>query len=339
MPKVSVIIPAYDAGKYLRGCLDSILGQSLGDMEVFCIDDGSTDDTAAILADYARRDSRVRLLSTSRVGAYKARREGLKLASGEYVYFMDADDELKPHALKELVERADADRLDQIVFTAEVFSDDDDAASLAGYRKRFLKAYVLDESVCDKVMSGADLFRALCGADCFFPGPPMRLTRRSVVMAENCTFPEAPFHGDNYFTAASLYNSARACALDRKYYRRRVRTGSITTSVNTERIHFLSTLNVVVALCAFPPFRDDAVAGHPAAAWYLRRLHVALMRWSKKIEPGELADLCRKSDDGGQIAAFFVSGSRPLVLRLVRRPNSIRGCVRYILRRIFRRSE
>lgn len=337
MPKVSVIIPAYDAGKYLRGCLDSILGQTLRDIEVFCIDDGSTDDTAAILAEYAKRDSRMRLLSTNHVGAYKARREGLALASGEYVYFMDADDELKTDALKELVDRADAERLDEIVFTADVFSDDGDEASLESYRERFIEAYALDKSVCGKVMAGADLFRELCRAKCYFPGPPMRITRRSAVWAENCTFPEAPFHGDNYFTTASLYNSARACALDCRYYRRRVRAGSITTSVNTEKIHFLSTLNVVVALCSFPPFMADAVAGHPSAVWYLRRLHATLMKWADKIKLDELAKLCKESDDGGKLAAFFVSASRPLAIDRRNRPNSIRGCVRYILRRIFGR--
>ena len=337
MHKVSVIIPAHNAGKYLKGCLDSILGQTLRDIEVFCVDDGSTDDTAAILAEYAGRDPRVKLLATNHVGAYKARREGLAHATGEYIYFMDADDELKECALKELVDRADAEQLDEIVFTADVFSDDGDEADLESYRNRFIEAYALDGSVCGKVMSGADLFRALCRAKCYFPGPPMRIIRRSAVWAENCTFPEAPFHGDNYFTTASLYNSSRACALDCRYYRRRVRAGSITTSVNTEKVHFLSTLNVVIALCSFQPFRDDAVAGHPSAVWYLRRLHATLMKWAAKIEPDELAKLCRESDDGGRLAAFFVSASRPLEIERRSRPNSIRGCVRYILRRIFGR--
>lgn len=70
MPKISVIMPVYNAEKYLRECMDSILGQTLGDFEMFCINDGSTDGTAAILAEYAATDVRVKLLTTNRVASF-----------------------------------------------------------------------------------------------------------------------------------------------------------------------------------------------------------------------------------------------------------------------------
>ena len=83
--KISVIMPVYNAEKYLHECMDSILGQTLGDFELFCINDGSIDRSDEILSEYAAKDSRIKLLSTPHVGAYKARREGLLQATGEFI--------------------------------------------------------------------------------------------------------------------------------------------------------------------------------------------------------------------------------------------------------------
>ena len=76
MPRCSVIIPAYNAARYLRGCLDSVLGQTQGDIQVVCVNDGSTDDTAAILAEYAADDSRLKIVSQKNMGLAAARRRG-----------------------------------------------------------------------------------------------------------------------------------------------------------------------------------------------------------------------------------------------------------------------
>ena len=107
MPKVSVIIPVYNVEKYLDECLDSILGQTLKDIEVLCVDDGSTDCSAKILADYAAKDARVRLFTTTHVGAFRAREVGVKAATGEFFYFMDADDLLDATAFDRLCALAD----------------------------------------------------------------------------------------------------------------------------------------------------------------------------------------------------------------------------------------
>ena len=77
MPKVSVIIPVYNVEKYLGECLDSILGQTLKDIEVLCIDDGATDSSADILANYAAKDARVKLFSSPHAGAFRARAVGV----------------------------------------------------------------------------------------------------------------------------------------------------------------------------------------------------------------------------------------------------------------------
>ena len=92
MPKVSVIIPVFNVEEYLGECLDSILGQTLREIEVVCVDDGSTDGSAAILDTYAAKDGRVKVLRQPNAGAGAARNAGLAVATGEYLLFCDPDD-------------------------------------------------------------------------------------------------------------------------------------------------------------------------------------------------------------------------------------------------------
>ena len=102
-PAISVIVPAYNAGRCLTACAASLFGQSFGDFELLLIDDGSTDDTAAVMAELARRDARVRLLAHEKNrGLSAARNTGLAEARGGYIAFVDADDEVLPAYLERL---------------------------------------------------------------------------------------------------------------------------------------------------------------------------------------------------------------------------------------------
>ena len=111
-PVLSVVVPVHDAESTLAECLDSVLGQSLADLEVICVDDGSTDGSAAILRGYAARDPRVRVLSQPNLHAGPARNAGLAAASGRWVHFLDADDRVLPFAYEVLVRKAERAGLD-----------------------------------------------------------------------------------------------------------------------------------------------------------------------------------------------------------------------------------
>lgn len=90
--KISVIVPVYNGEKYLRECLDSIAGQTLRELEVLCVDDGSKDGSAAILKEYAEKDARFQFLPQENLGVSAARNRALKSAHGEFIAFMDCDD-------------------------------------------------------------------------------------------------------------------------------------------------------------------------------------------------------------------------------------------------------
>lgn len=96
---ISIIVPIYNAEKYLHRCIDSILEQTFSDFELLLIDDGSTDQSGVICNKYALKDKRVRVVHQENGGEMAARAAGVRISSGKYLYFVDADDEIMPDTL------------------------------------------------------------------------------------------------------------------------------------------------------------------------------------------------------------------------------------------------
>lgn len=109
MEKVSIVVPAYNAEKTLRYCIESVLKQSYKDIEIIIVDDGSTDNTLSVAKKLQQNDSRIVVESKLNGGVSSARNLGLKRATGTYVTFVDADDKLKPEMIDQLLSASDAD--------------------------------------------------------------------------------------------------------------------------------------------------------------------------------------------------------------------------------------
>lgn len=92
MTKVSIIVPVYNVEKYLKRCLDSLVNQTLKDIEIICVNDGSTDGSLAILDEYVRNDDRIVVINQENSGQSVARNRGIDVAKGEYLGFVDSDD-------------------------------------------------------------------------------------------------------------------------------------------------------------------------------------------------------------------------------------------------------
>lgn len=123
-PKVSVIIPVYNAEKYLHQCLDSICAQTLQEIEIICVDDGSTDQSLQILETYAKQDSRVKIVIQENGGAGAARNHGLRIAAGECLSFLDADDFFEPDMLESAYEQYKCYQADIVVFNSDQYHMD-----------------------------------------------------------------------------------------------------------------------------------------------------------------------------------------------------------------------
>ena len=104
-PKISIIVPVYNAEKYLRQCMDSILNQSFQDFELLLIDDGSKDDSGIICDEYAKKDKRISVWHQENQGVSVARNVGLEHAQGEWIYFPDSDDIVVENALEIMMKR------------------------------------------------------------------------------------------------------------------------------------------------------------------------------------------------------------------------------------------
>ena len=102
---ISVIVPVYNAQEHITRCLDSILSQTVSALEVICVDDGSADNSAALIEQAARRDSRIRLIKQENLHAGEARNNGIGNANGKYIAFLDADDIYYTDRALELLEK------------------------------------------------------------------------------------------------------------------------------------------------------------------------------------------------------------------------------------------
>ena len=114
--KISVIIPIYNVEEYLARCLDSVTGQTFRDIEIICVNDGSTDESAAIAEQYAKKDRRISLINQENKGLSAARNAGMRVARGKYISFVDSDDYLVPGMMNSLLQRAVNQNLDILFF-------------------------------------------------------------------------------------------------------------------------------------------------------------------------------------------------------------------------------
>ena len=116
MTKISIIIPVYNVSEYIGNCLDSILSQSLRDIEVICVNDGSSDNSAEILHKYEKSDNRIIVIDKENQGSGMARNAGLAIAKGKYILFVDGDDWLENNALEKIFKKAEEADTDILIF-------------------------------------------------------------------------------------------------------------------------------------------------------------------------------------------------------------------------------
>ena len=132
-PLVSVIIPVYNVEKYLKQCVDSVIGQTYRDLEIILVDDGSTDHSGDMCDKYAEKDYRVKVIHKENGGASSARNIGIAVVSGEYVYMPDSDDYIDTYCIEKLLNCAMENNADLVFFNAYSFTDGSNELSKRNY--------------------------------------------------------------------------------------------------------------------------------------------------------------------------------------------------------------
>lgn len=214
IPKVSVVIAVYNAEMYLRQCMDTVCGQTLKEIEIICVDDGSTDESTEILQEYAKKDKRICILHHMHtgMGAAGARNMGLAVAKGEYIIFWDADDYFDLELLEKSYIRAEKTNADVIMFDAQKFHSESGG---------FIQSKTLQTSLLpdDYVFAWAEyptyIFQAPIGTAWAL------FIRRQCIIENGLEF-QSIYYTDDFFFAYSILICARRVSVIREkllYYR------------------------------------------------------------------------------------------------------------------------
>jgi len=219
MPQISIIIPVYKVEKYLPACLDSVLAQTFTDFEAICIDDGSPDNCGKILADYAQKDKRIRVITQENQGVSEARNNGLKEAKGDYICFLDSDDALADTFLEKMY--------DKIVSTGS------DIVSCNAQNAPFKKGEPSQTHVQLKTF-GSVFDRFLAKKPKIVSSIWAKLYKKSAL--KDIWFPKGVQMGqDLVFLYPVLYQAKQASYFPENLYFYRVREGSTTHSNFSEK--------------------------------------------------------------------------------------------------------
>ena len=216
--RFSVIVPVYNKAPYVEKALKSVLSQTFSDYEAVCVNDGSTDDSLAVLEQYAARDARIKVISQANGGLSAARNTGLVHAQGDYVFFLDSDDWIEPDALKILSEKL----------------SDEDMVCFSG--RRYLEAENKyeepDKMELESDISGWDYYQkhALESRKFAFVCVVLRLYRRQFLQENKLKFTEGIYHEDNMFTPVVCYYAKKVKVISDCLYDYRVRGNSIMTT-------------------------------------------------------------------------------------------------------------
>lgn len=158
-PEISVIIPIYNGEKYLKECLDSVINQTFKDIEIICVNDGSTDDTSKILNFYSKKDNRIIIINQPNSGAGAARNNALKIATGKYLSILDADDIFETNMLEIAYHKAEKFKADITVYSCDVFSKNSTTFCDWGINRKLLPSF---EPFCISDVK-KDVFRLFVG--------------------------------------------------------------------------------------------------------------------------------------------------------------------------------
>ena len=225
-PSISVIIPAYNTGRYIRPCLDSVLRQTLKDLEIVCVNDGSFDDTLDILLEYAELDERITVVSKKNGGLSSARNAGAEIAQGEYLYYLDSDDILTPEALAYLYKTASSNDLDLLYFNALVRYEAADVEEAHKSNRYYYYEGYSSYAPC----SGPALYVELRKQRAFRSSACLQIIKRSFSLEVGATFREGILHEDNLYTFETILQAKRAMKASDPLYIRTYRNDSIMTA-------------------------------------------------------------------------------------------------------------
>ena len=225
--KISVIIPVYNSEKYLPECLESVINQSLKDIEIICVDDGSADNSLDILNEYAAKDSRIKIISQAHAvrGAGSARNRGIENAKGEYISFIDSDDYIEKDFLQKLYEAAE--EYDADVACSGIIRE---GVGVNGVNGQKIQLKFEEVKVSDNPDDNLKVSKSLP-----YPYPWNKVYKREFIVSYEIKYVEDTYYEDYIFTPLVITTAEKLISVPDVFYHYMEREGSVTSTINDDK--------------------------------------------------------------------------------------------------------
>ena len=251
-PKISVIVPVYNVEKYLPKCLDSILCQTFSNIEIICVNDGSTDNSRKILEEYKNKDSRIIIVDKKNGGLSSARNAGMKVAKGEFFSFIDSDDWIDSSMLEKLYKNITS--LDTDISICAVHQFDETNQKIDDSNPYYTLEY-FDSSFDNKSFSYKETKPFIMDV-CVMAWN--KLYRRSLIDKCQAEFPDGLIFEDGPFFFTIFFKTQKVSIVrEFLYYYRVNRTGSIIQKAGKKFLHIIDVAEIMYNKIKDLPDFDD----------------------------------------------------------------------------------
>ena len=227
-PKISVVVPVYNTEKYLHRCLDSLVNQNFKDIEIVCVNDGSTDNSLKILNEYAEKDSRVKVVNQENQGVSEARNTGIKNSSAKYISFVDSDDYVDPKIYEKGYELISSNDADVYIMKWERFFSNTNLTKENPYNKLMVTVYGDGKKTIEFPNKTYDLKLGVVWD---------KIYRKSIITDNNFKFEKDVYYGEDTVFNWILFTRVKKVINDGNtlYFYRDSRPGSIMTTLNNSK--------------------------------------------------------------------------------------------------------
>lgn len=238
--KVSVVLPVHNVAPYLHECMDSVVNQTLKEIEIICVNDGSTDSSLGILKEYQKKDNRILIAQQDNQGAGVARNTGMDLAQGKYLSFLDPDDFFDPEMLERLFLRGEEMSAEVVLCDADVY-DEKSKKTLENAIQ-----YQSDSSLTDEIFSGRQYTFSNRDKVRNFIVPWRKLFLKEYLLAKKIRFQALYRNNDAYFGFVSFFLTDRIVKLSEILVHHR--TNISTSSVSTYQLYPITSYHAMLAV-------------------------------------------------------------------------------------------
>lgn len=238
-PKISIIICAYNREEYLKRCLNSVKNQTLKNIEIICADDGSTGNTLDVFRKYANKDHRFKFFTQKNSGPGVARNKAIKMATGEYIMFLDSDDWIELNTCEELYKKVKLNDLDILLFLMKNYSEETGEY----YEDSYYNLTPIPDDFENKVFSHEDISNIIFSISI---SACQKIYKRSLV--KKVHFAEKLLFEDNPFFWGVMLQAKRMSLLKKHFYLRSRHTSSITSEYDNKYFDVIPISNKVISI-------------------------------------------------------------------------------------------